>query len=109
MTFRRIGFFMRRPVRTFSERKSCMSTTIEDFDELRHYEVDVYERDLVFEMQRRLAIRWNYDSYIANAKGHPELIEFYRTVSSQEQASLARLQVLVKHYVSIADAPGAPE
>lgn len=77
-----------------------MSTTIENPEELRRYESAVYERDLIHELGRRLALIWDYDRYIANARGRPELLEFYRTVNAQEQANLARLKVLVKHYVS---------
>lgn len=86
-----------------------MPPTMENRDELRHHETESYERDLTRELCRRLEVQMDYDRYIANARGRPELVDFYQTVSSQEQANIARLKLLVKHYVSTEDAPDPKE
>jgi hypothetical protein len=42
---------------------------------------------------------WEYDRFIANADGHPELQTFWREVKSQEQRNIDQLKRLIKQRI----------
>jgi hypothetical protein len=59
-----------------------------------------HDRDLINELSRRLDTLWRCDQYIANAEGHDELIEFWRSVKKQEQKDIDRMRELVRDEIS---------
>ncbi len=62
-------------------------------------ELEDHENDLINDLGRRLGCLWQYDRYIANADGNPELQTFWRNAKSQEQESIDQLKSLIQQYV----------
>ena len=56
---------------------------------------DEPKHDLTFELGRRLVYLAEYDRYVANARGRPELQAFWRSVRSSEQRLVDQLERLI--------------
>ena len=55
-----------------------------------------HDHDLIHDLSSRLDSVWRYDQYIANAKGHEELQEFWTETREQELDNIKALKSLVK-------------
>jgi len=55
-----------------------------------------HDRDLVKELAKRLDTLWRCDQYIANARGHEPLVEFWRDIKKQEDQNIDRLRSLIR-------------
>ena len=55
-----------------------------------------HDRDLVNELSRRLDCLWRLDQYIANAEGHDDLVEFWKSTKRQEQQNIDRMRSLIR-------------
>ncbi len=54
-----------------------------------------YIRDLIHEMSKRLDALWRYDQYIANARDHAFVEEFWGTLQQQEKENIRQLKELL--------------
>ena len=55
-----------------------------------------HDRDLVNELGKRLDCVWRCDQYIANADGHDELRDLWRSIKQQDLQSIERMRSLVR-------------
>jgi len=58
-----------------------------------------HDRDLVNELSRRLDCLWRLDQYIANAEGHDELVQFWKSTKQQEQQNIDRMRSLIRREI----------
>lgn len=61
-------------------------------------EIEDHVSDMIHDLGRRLGCLWQYDRYLANADGHPELETFWRHAKSQEQENIDQLKKLIECY-----------
>lgn len=59
-----------------------------------------HDHDLVHELSKRLDALWRYDQYIANAKGKPDLQDFWNELKQQDQDNVDRLKGLVAQEIT---------
>lgn len=58
-----------------------------------------HDHDLVHELGGRLDSLWRMDQYIANAKDHSEIQDFWKEVKTQEQRNVMRLKQLISNEI----------
>lgn len=58
-----------------------------------------HDHDMIHELSRRLDALWRYDQYIANAKDHDDIRQFWEEVKSQEVQNVDRLKNLIKNHI----------
>ena len=61
--------------------------------------IEAHDHDLIHDLGRRVGCLWEYDRFIANADGRPELQAFWRDVKSQEQRTIDQLKKLIKQHI----------
>ena len=61
-------------------------------------EIEDCDHDLIRDLGRRLSCLWEYDRYIANADGRPELQAFWRGVKAREQTNIDQLKKLIRQH-----------
>jgi hypothetical protein len=57
-----------------------------------------HDHDMIHELSKRLDALWRYDQYIANAKGHMELENFWRQVKAQEEINVSQLKRMIAEH-----------
>lgn len=62
-------------------------------------ELEDHENDLINDLGRRLGCLWQYDRYIVNADGYPELQAFWRDAKLQEQRNVDQIKILIQQHV----------
>lgn len=55
-----------------------------------------HDHDIIHELSKSLDLLWRCDQYIANAEGHQELIDFWRTVKKQQRDNIDRMRALIR-------------
>lgn len=75
-------------------------TMVKDYRDLvQTREIEAHDHDLIHDLGRRVGCLWEYDRFIANADGRPELQTFWREVKSQEQRNIDQLKKLIKQHI----------
>ncbi len=59
-----------------------------------------HDRDLVHELDKRLDCLWRCDQYMANARGHKDVVNFWMDIKDQEQRNVDRLRSLIKSEIT---------
>ena len=59
-----------------------------------------HDQDLIYELSKRLATLSRCDQRIANADGHPKLVDFWNYVRLQEQDNVNRLKELIAEEIN---------
>ena len=62
-------------------------------------ELQDHENDLINDLGRRLGSLWQYDRYIVNADGHPDLQASWRATKLQEQRNVDQIKALIQKHV----------
>ena len=76
------------------------TTMVRDYRDLgQTRDIEAHAHDLIHDLGRRVGCLWEYDRFIANADGRPELQEFWRDVKSQEQRNIDKLKRLIKQHI----------
>ncbi len=65
----------------------------------RTREVTAHDHNLIQDLGRRLGCLWEFDRYLANADGRPDVQEFWRDAKSQEQRTIDQLKRLIKQHI----------
>lgn len=60
-----------------------------------------HDHDMVHELSKRLDAVWRFDQYIANAKNHDELREFWTKLKDQEEKNVVELKNLIRKHIEL--------